>query len=196
MYACIILIFTYIHISSPFLYSVCDCREARFHEGRSLCENASDSLQILSLQMNCTGSHVSILCRQVSIDFEHMSTTQLHVLRIMYMYIYTGLIFIFTLKSVIAALGGRDGSGQIFHPFHPPPLHPPLSHSLLLLHLLLPHDLSFPTHHFPRTPGCCSARTTASLSWHWQENGGQSPLGLGGQSSAGCRSLITAGGHQ
>ena len=40
-------------------------REARLHEGRNLFENGPEDLKIVSLDVNCTGSHVSILCQQV-----------------------------------------------------------------------------------------------------------------------------------
>ena len=61
-------IHVYIHVNfiNITVFTLCTlCREARLHEGRSLFENGSDSLQIVSLQINCTGSHISILCTQV-----------------------------------------------------------------------------------------------------------------------------------
>jgi intraflagellar transport protein 140 len=41
-------------------------REARLHEGRNLFTNGPEDLEIVSLEVNSTSSHVSILCQQAS----------------------------------------------------------------------------------------------------------------------------------
>ena len=52
------------------LHFTCVRREARHHGSRSLFENRTEGLEIVSLQINCSGTHVSILCRRVSIAFD------------------------------------------------------------------------------------------------------------------------------